>query len=72
MSDAYHPDPPWVEALVAVLWVLQTPAAAVETVALRHSQHGADWLLLGVLGLLWSLALGYAAPWIIQTLRKEK
>jgi hypothetical protein len=36
MSDAYHPAPSWVNALFALLWVLQTPAAAVETVALRQ------------------------------------
>jgi hypothetical protein len=72
MSDAYHSAPSWVNALFALLWVLQTPAAAVETVALRHSQHGADSLLLGGLGILWSLALGYAVPWITQALRKEK
>ena len=72
MSDAFHSTPSWVNALFALLWFLQTPAAAVEAAALRHSQHGADWLLLSGLGALWSLALGYVVPWISQALRKEK
>src|SRR5579859_6364801 len=64
LSDAYYPDPSWVKALVAVLWVLQTPVAVFETLALRHSPLGANVLLLCVLGSLWSLALGYAVSWI--------
>src|SRR5207244_5920501 len=46
LSDAYHPDSPRIKVLVAALWVLQPPAAAFQTVALHHSQHGADVLLL--------------------------
>jgi len=72
LSDAYHPDPPWIEVLIAALWLLQAPAAAFETVALHHSQHGANVLLLCALGFLWSLVLGYAIPWIARSLRKEK
>ena len=72
LSDAYHPDPPWVKALVALLWVLQLPVAILETVALRRSHHGANVVLLCVLGLLWSLALGYAVPWIKRTPRNGK
>jgi hypothetical protein len=72
MSDAYHAAPSWVNALFALLWVLQTPAAAVETVGLRHSQHGADCLLLGGLGILWSFALGYAVHWIKRAFDKNR
>ena len=72
LSDAYHPDPPWIKALLALLWVLQTPAAVFEPLALRHSQHGANVLFLCVLGVLWSLALGYAFPWIKRTLSKDR
>jgi len=59
LSDAYHPDPAWIKALLALLWVLQTPATVVHSVALRHSRHGANWQVLGMLGILWSLFLGY-------------
>jgi hypothetical protein len=72
LSDAYHPDPPWITALVAALWVLQPPVAAFETIALHHSQHGANVLLLCVLGFLWSLALGYAVPWIKRVFDKSR
>lgn len=70
-SDAYHPDPSWVRALVAVLWILQLPVAALETVALRHSRQGANVLLLCVLGFLWSLTLGYIVPSLIRFLRNR-
>ena len=63
MSDAYHSSPFWVNALLGVLWVLQTPAVLVERLMLRHAQHGVHWLLLTVLGVLWSLGLGYALEW---------
>jgi hypothetical protein len=72
LSDTYQPDPPWIKALRALLWVLQTPAAAFETLALRHSQHGANVLFLCALGVLWSLALGYAVPWIKRALSKDR
>jgi len=71
LSDVYHPNPFWVKALVAVLWVLQLPVAVFETVALRHSQHGAKVLLLCVLGFLWSLALGYIVPFSIRCLKNR-
>ena len=29
LSDAYHPDPPWITALVVALWVLQLSASNV-------------------------------------------
>jgi nitrate reductase gamma subunit len=58
--------------LFALLWVLQTPAAIVETLTLRHSQHDADSLLLGALGVLWSFALGYALPWIKRAFDKDR
>jgi hypothetical protein len=72
LSDAYHPTPLWLLILVALLWVLQLPVAIFETVMLRHSQHGANVLLLCVLGFLWSLCLGYLVPWMRQTFRSRK
>lgn len=71
LSDAYHPTPLWVLILVALLWVLQLPVAIFETVMLRHSQHGANVLLLCVLGFLWSLALGYIVPWCAKFIRNK-
>lgn len=71
LSDAYHPEPSWVKALVAVLWLLQTPVAVFETTALRHSQHGANVLLLYMLGFLWSLSFGYVVPWITRAFRAK-
>ena len=69
MSDAYHPAPSWINALFALLWVLQAPASAIETAALRHSEHGGNWLWVGVLGVLWSLFLGYFLPFLIRSFR---
>jgi hypothetical protein len=67
LSDAYYPDPSWIKILVAALWILQLPVAAFEAVALHHSKHGANVLLLCALGFLWSLALGYAFAWMKRT-----
>ena len=72
LSDAYHPEPLWVNVLVALLWVLQLPVAAYEAVALRHSQHGANVLLLCAFGFLWSLVVGYGAVWLADSIRKQK
>jgi len=72
MSDYPPSEPSWIKALFALLWVLQTPAAIVETLTLRHFQHDADSLLLGALGVLWSVALGYIVLWLIWCLRNRK
>jgi hypothetical protein len=73
LSDTYHSDPPWMRAVMLGLWALQLPVAALEALALRPSgSHGISALLLCVLGLFWSVSLGYAVPWITQALRKEK
>lgn len=71
LSDVYHPEPLWVKILVALLWVLQLPVAIFETVALQHSKHGANVLLLCALGFLWSLCLGYLVPWLVQMFRSR-
>lgn len=72
LSDVYYPQPLWVKILLALLWVLQSPVAILETIALQHSKQGANVLLLGVLGFLWSLCLGYLVPWMVQTFRSRK
>ena len=69
-SDVANPDPSWMKALLALLWVLQLPVAAFEAVALRQSPIGANVLLLCLLGFLWSLVLGYVVPPLAQAVRK--
>jgi steroid 5-alpha reductase family enzyme len=66
LSDGYYPDPPWIKVLMAALWGLQLPVAAFGAVMV-HAKHGVNLLLLAMLGFLWSLALGYAFPWIRRT-----
>jgi hypothetical protein len=66
MSDSALSSPSWIKLSFALLWVLQTPAAIVETLTLRHFQHDADSLLLGAMGVLWSIALGYVVPFLIR------
>ncbi|MEI6780223.1 MAG: hypothetical protein WCQ21_04810 [Verrucomicrobiota bacterium] len=59
LSDVYHPDPPWITALVAALWVLQLPVAAFETITLHPStaQMSSCFVCWGFCGALLSVTL---------------
>ncbi len=72
LSDVLKDAPAWFEALVGLLWVLQTPVVAYESFVLRHSKHSADMFLLCLLAALWSIALGYIQMAAVRHLKRRQ
>jgi len=71
LSDSYQDDPLWLKILIGVLWILQTPAAVLETIFRRSSPFGASFFLLIIVSILWSVLLGYAFCWIKKRSRSR-